>query len=204
MPEVASPDHHAVAHARQLLDALAALLVSGGPNNAGIERCRKTLQSAMLQLAEKGERVEPPTAIRAWFDTAMADARGTAPQVDRVIDSIDDLLPHADWMQRQAAPGQDDHFVDRHRHAMLVGPTAPIACATLTLGVAVMAPQVTYPFHQHPPEEFYIVLSEGEWYQEGRGWWSPGCGGIVHNEPSIVHAMKSGAKPLLALWGLLL
>ena len=66
-----------------------------------------------------------------------------------------------------------------------------------------VAPRVRYPDHQHPPEEIYVVMSEGEWRQENHPWFSPGAGGIVHNPPDIVHAMRSADAPLLAIWCLL-
>lgn len=73
----------------------------------------------------------------------------------------------------------------------------------MTVGLAVMEPQLYYPFHKHPPAEFYVVLSEGDWYREDVGWWNPGLGGVVFNPPSAVHSMRSTSKPLLAIWGLI-
>jgi quercetin dioxygenase-like cupin family protein len=63
-----------------------------------------------------------------------------------------------------------------------------------------MAPHTRYPDHRHPPEEIYVVLSEGEWCQESGPWHEPGIGGLVYNPPNIVHAMRSAERPLLALW----
>ena len=57
-----------------------------------------------------------------------------------------------------------------------------------------------YVDHQHPPEEIYIVMSDGEWYREGTGWYVPGAGGTVYHPPHVVHAMRAGAVPLLAVW----
>jgi hypothetical protein len=65
-----------------------------------------------------------------------------------------------------------------------------------------MAPNTDYPVHRHPPEEIYLALSEGEWWKEKTGWFAPGVGGTVHNAPSALHAMRSGARPLFALWAL--
>jgi hypothetical protein len=36
--------------------------------------------------------------------------------------------------------------------------------------------------------------------QGAEAWFEPGVGGIVYNPPDIVHAMKSGTSPLLAVW----
>jgi hypothetical protein len=31
-------------------------------------------------------------------------------------------------------------------------------------------------------------------------WTEPGPGGIIYNPPGILHAMRSHAQPMLALW----
>ena len=66
--------------------------------------------------------------------------------------------------------------------------------------LCLVAPGVRYPDHHHPPEEIYVVLTPGEWRQQDMPWHQPGPGGVVHNPPGIVHAMRAGAVPLLALW----
>ena len=53
------------------------------------------------------------------------------------------------------------------------------------------------------PEEIYLVLSGGAWWQAGAAWHEPGRGGIVHNPPGILHAMRGTHVPLLAIWFLL-
>ena len=72
--------------------------------------------------------------------------------------------------------------------------------AEVRIGISVMAPNIQYPDHRHPPEEVYVVLSLGACRQGAEAWFEPGVGGIVYNPPDIVHAMKSGTSPLLAVW----
>ena len=61
-------------------------------------------------------------------------------------------------------------------------------------GASLVAPNVQYVDHRHPPEEVYVVMSEGEWYREGRGWHTPGVGGVVYNPPNVVHSMRAGSS----------
>ena len=70
----------------------------------------------------------------------------------------------------------------------------------MVLGASLLAPGVVYPDHDHPPEEIYLVMSAGDWFNPGAGWYTPGAGGAVHHPPGIVHAMRSGTTPLLAVW----
>lgn len=146
-------------------------------------------------------------ALPGFLASHLSEALEAAPRTDDDLLSIrgalGTLLPHVTWMNRQARADQDSAFVERHRHGMIAGPGGLFECSTLTLGLALMLPETCYPYHQHPPAEFYLVLSPGEWYREEVGWWSPGAGGLVFNPPSCVHAMKSRDVPLLALWGLM-
>lgn len=151
---------------------------------------------------------EVSNALPGFLEGHLSEALGAAPRTHgdlvSILNALSTLLPHVTWVNRQARADQDSAFVDRHRHGMIVGPGGLFECSTLTLGLVLMMPETCYPYHQHPPAEFYLVLSPGEWYREDVGWWSPGAGGLVFNSPSCVHAMKSPGVPLLALWGLML
>lgn len=148
-----------------------------------------------------------PRALPGFLKPHLSQALNVAPRTHEhlaaVLDALSALLPHLSWINRQAQAGQDAGFVERHRHGMITGPQGLFECSTMTLGLALMAPDTCYPFHQHPPAEFYLVLSPGDWYREDVGWWSPGAGGVVVNPPSCIHAMRSTHVPLLALWGLI-
>ncbi|WP_438943763.1 dimethylsulfonioproprionate lyase family protein [Pseudomonas sp. N8] len=146
-------------------------------------------------------------ALPDFLALHLSEALRAMPRTDDDLISIRDalgtLLPHVTWINRQAQTDQDSAFVERHRHGIIAGPGGLLECSTLTLGLALMMPQTCYPYHQHPPAEFYLVLSPGDWYREDVGWWTPGVGGVVFNFPSCIHAMKSTNVPLLALWGLM-
>lgn len=193
-------------NAQALKQAISRLLTgyAGEPHAEQINASGQLTAQAQLSLARPPlPEQEDPAVIEQWLRTSLALARSN-PAVDPLLlDALQALLPYARWIKRAAAHGEDSGFVERHRHALLLGNGSPIVCPTLTLGLAVMAPETLYPFHQHPPQEFYIVLSEGQWYRHGEGWWQPGPGGMLWNAPSVVHSMQSGTTPLLALWGLM-
>jgi quercetin dioxygenase-like cupin family protein len=86
---------------------------------------------------------------------------------------------------------------------MIAGPGGLEERDDLWLGVSLLAPHVRYPDHTHPPEETYLVLSEGDFMQGADNWMTPGIGGSLYNPPGILHAMRSGDAPLLAIWALL-
>ena len=85
---------------------------------------------------------------------------------------------------------------------MIVGPGGLERRTDAWLGVSLLAPDVRYPDHRHPPEETYLVMSDGEFSQRGGPWFRPGIGGSFYNEPGITHAMRSFDDPLFAFWAL--
>jgi quercetin dioxygenase-like cupin family protein len=96
----------------------------------------------------------------------------------------------------------DPTFAAGHANANLLGPY-PEALERrddVWVGVSLMAPEITYPDHNHPPEEVYLALSRGYWRQNTHPWHEPGIGGVVYNPPGITHAMRSGPEPFLAIW----
>ncbi|WP_230150291.1 dimethylsulfonioproprionate lyase family protein, partial [Pseudomonas brassicacearum] len=113
-------------------------------------------------------------ALPGYLERHLSDALDAAPRTDddliSILAALSTLLPHLTWINRQARADQDSAFVERHRHGMIAGPGALFECSTLTLGLALMMPETRYPYHQHPPAEFYLVLSPGDWYREDVGW----------------------------------
>ena len=94
----------------------------------------------------------------------------------------------------------DPAFWNGHANAMILGPGGLEERADLWVGVTVMAPGVTYADHDHPPEEVYLPLAPGEWWNAEMDWTDPGLSGVIYNPPGILHKMRAGAGPFLALW----
>jgi mannose-6-phosphate isomerase-like protein (cupin superfamily) len=103
------------------------------------------------------------------------------------------------WYRRS---GGDYRFQESHANTMLVGPNGLEPREDLWIGATLMAPNTDYPVHHHPPEEVYLVLSEGDWWRDGSGWFTPGVGNTLYNQPGVRHAMRSHADPLFAIWAL--
>mgnify|MGYP001145061321 CR=1 FL=1 len=173
-------------------------------NSILTESYAQSVASANLMVNKASEASDklPHTLERYLAQALKLAPRGNECFVS-LLSSVAALLARANWVKREAKPDQDNSFVEKHRHAIITGVGGVFECDTLTIGLALMAPFTSYPYHLHPPSEFYIVLSEGEWYREDVGWWSPGVGGVVLNPSSCVHAMRSMDVPLLALWGLI-
>jgi hypothetical protein len=104
------------------------------------------------------------------------------------------------WARRASASIHEQTFWNGHANAVILGPGGLEARDDLWVGVTVMAPGVDYVDHYHAPEEVYLSLSPGEWWNSDMDWTDPGPTGAIYNPPGITHAMRSGAAPFLALW----
>lgn len=168
--------------------------------------------AAAVALAEAARRVDvagPPSGIapeRApvndWFETAVANTAdtSTAPLAAALLK----LAPRLAWRRRIDRKSDNPNFADAHANAVILGDGGIESREDVRIGISLLAPDTVYPDHRHPPEEVYVVLSEGEWRQDANPWHAPGPGGMVHNPPNVLHGMQSGSQPLLAVWTLLM
>ena len=110
------------------------------------------------------------------------------------------LSPQLAWWHRTADVVPGSPMATGHANAMVIGKRGLEESNDVSVGISLIAPDIQYPEHHHPPEEVYLVLSKGHWQKSGGTWFEPGIGGLVHNPPNIMHAMRSGSTPLLATW----
>jgi len=122
------------------------------------------------------------------------------PPMARLAASVASLAPRLAWRPRPGAEKEGAAFLAGHANAYVVGPGGLEPRDDVFVGISLMAPGLRYPDHDHPPEEVYISLAGGEWKKGDEDWQAPGIGGLVHNPPGIVHAMRTKDEPLLAIW----
>lgn len=135
------------------------------------------------------------------LEPALAQAREEGnTEVRSIAEAFGELAPQLTWARRSGSEREDVTFHDGHANAIVIGPKGLEAREDCWLGVSLMAPNVQYPVHRHPPEELYVVLSEGDWFRQDANWFTPGMGGIVYNPSGSIHSMKSTEAPLLAFW----
>jgi len=138
--------------------------------------------------------------VRGAFDAALRLAEQGPSPIPRLASALAELAPALVWRRRKGAEMESQNFFDGHANAIIVGKDGIELRDDVLVGVSLMAPEVRYPNHQHPPEEIYVSLAGGAWWKEGGLWHEPGAGGLVYNEPNVLHAMATDDKPLLAVW----
>ena len=177
-------------------DALSARLEEGSPSAAAAACVFEALATSVGDIAPGP--LAPPPAYR-HLPSALERARA-ASELSTLAQAFEALEPELRWSRRPGSEAHGAAFHDGHANADIVSPTGLERRSDVWFGASLVAPEVQYIEHRHPPEELYIVMSEGEWYREDRGWHTPGVGCVVYNPPDVVHAMRAGPSALLALW----
>ena len=136
----------------------------------------------------------------AHFERALRSARAVSPEIAGVADAFETLEPSLTWVRRAGCETHGEAFTAGHANTWIVGPAGVEQRADVIIGASLLAPDLRYPEHHHPPQELYVVMSEGDWFNREDGWYTPGPGAIVYHRSNISHAMRSGGAPLLAVW----
>jgi hypothetical protein len=159
----------------------------------------RAAETVLGRLADEGAPGAPPSRLPAceWVGPALADVPAERAALGRALAAIEGRLQ---WYRRATARPEDGAFWDGHANAMILGPRGLEVREDVMVGATVMAPNLRYPDHNHPPEEVYLALTPGTWWNAEMDWTDPGPSGSIYNPPGIAHAMRSGPEPFLALW----
>ena len=177
-------------------EGLGAAYAPGHPGHTVAQRMRQALTAPAQQCSALAPHTLP-VCQHLGAALASAQATGSAP-LGAWANAFAHLAPDLHWARSQRRG--TDTFHHGHANTEIVGPTGLEQRTDVVLGASLLAPGVVYPDHDHPPEEIYLVMSAGDWFNPRAGWYTPGAGGAVHHPPGIVHAMRSGTTPLLAVW----
>lgn len=184
----------------QLLEVLEAALGIAAPEGSAahsavakvLGRCRAWTGGPAPTGAQDGNGEGNSMAARLVAD-ALALPRGEARRP--VARAFAALAPRLHWTPKTIAKGANIPPMN----TMLLGPGGVEERDDIWIGASALAPETTYPVHRHPPEEVYLPLTPGEWWNEKMDWRDP-TDGVIYNPPGIRHSMRAGAQPLLAIW----
>jgi quercetin dioxygenase-like cupin family protein len=168
-----------------------------GPVHAAADRIFAALRAPVTS-GERPDAARLPVCVH--LDAALENVGRQTGPARALADAFAMIEPQLGWKVRPGAEAHGETFLNGHANATIVGSEGLEIRSDVWIGVSLMAPQTRYPDHRHPPEEIYVVLSDGQWRQASDAWHAPGVGGLVYNPPNIVHAMRAAEQPLFALW----
>lgn len=131
------------------------------------------------------------------LDALMAQTRAETAGVTRAVLAA---ASYVHWQQSYSEAQVGAEYLTHYGWFNLVSPEGPYLSERLGVSVGYWGQGLTYPQHQHQPEEIYCVLagaarfaSEGVTAQEG----SPG--GLIHHATNQMHGFSVDYAPLLAM-----
>lgn len=170
------------------------------------ERAKESLAQIFLALETvypKSDMIGTRLPVCEHLADTANPSRFSDPTLRHLMETFARLEPELEWCLRAGGwAGASANFAESHANALIVGPKGLERREDVWFGVSLVAPHVRYPDHNHPPEETYLVMSEGEFRNEDSDWVAPGVGGTFYNSPGIVHAMRTDTQPLFAFWAL--
>ena len=187
---------------QELLDALEAAIETkcpAGDAHESTQRIFSSLRAATGAFATADD--DPPLDSLTHLPAALENAERGPTHVAKLAGKFSALTPSLCW-KRRAGSDVDPAFHNGHASTAIVGPLGIEVRSDVIIGAGLVAPNVAYPYHSHPPEELYSVMSDSQWFHEEKGWYRPGIGNVVFHTPNVQHAMRADDTPLLAIWAL--
>ena len=175
-----------------------ALRTARVPSERAARACERAIALWQGTGGTPGTAAAEQLPVCQWLDPALEiAAQGPRAGLARGFKAI---APGLVWRRRASADPADAAFWNGHANAMILGPGGLEDRKDIWIGATVMAPGTTYADHDHPPEEVYLSLAPGEWWNAEMDWTDPGPQGAIYNPPGIRHRMRAGDGPFLALW----
>lgn len=140
----------------------------------------------------------PPRTLAAarHLDRVAAIAGGS-----RLVERLVEDRPALSWGQTYGEADFGRRFVENYCWVEMIGTRGHFVCDRLAAGFLILGPELHYPDHRHVAEEIYIPLTGGaEWRMGDEPFTVRPAGAAIHHRSNVVHAMKTGAEPLLALY----
>ncbi len=167
---------------RDFLEMYRLIPAGGSAKIRGHQRLvRERISAVMRNNPALRDNLPERKPVAAHLQRALDQGRGTP--MARVIRSIDGLSPELCWQYgyEKVPRGLDQKYA----YAELVGPTGPVPCDQIILGLVLFAPGCIYPQHAHDGiTESYICLS-GAMSQNDQGVYVPGS--MIFNPPGQMH-----------------
>jgi len=174
-----------------------------------------------LKLRSSAEGVDEVLGRLARQSTGAGDFRrpdpATLPVVKYFPDCIGEaMLLDADLAAALAATADDlqwrqseaysdrllgDGFMANYGWCQLIGPHGFFPGDDFLLGLLMLGPERHYKDHYHPaPELYWPLTGPSDWKRGAGGFETRSAGDIIWHPPLRMHATRTGARPLLAVW----
>lgn len=136
--------------------------------------------------------------VLRWLPEIAHDAAAFGSEL---VAALCRAAPSLAWRQTYTARDLGADFLDNYGWSEILGASGPLASERLACGFLLLGPATHYPRHRHEAEEVYLPLSgTAAWQQGDEVWRERSAGTLIHHASEEPHAMRTGARPMLALY----
>jgi hypothetical protein len=124
-----------------------------------------------------------------------------APSTRTLVDATTALADELDWRQTYSRADFGQSFLENYGWSEWIGERGAFVSDAIACGVLLLGPDIEYPAHSHEAEELYLPLAGRALWRAGLSDWrlrEPGT--WIHHPSWTMHAMRTGAEPLLAAY----
>jgi hypothetical protein len=105
------------------------------------------------------------------------------------------------WGQSYGPADFGSDFLNNYAYLEILGTRGHFRSDAVACGFLMIGPNTDYPAHRHEAEEIYMVLAgTADWTKAGADYGTRPPGAVIHHPSQVVHAIKTGAEPLLVLY----
>ena len=194
---------HSINSAEILERELASALQSAKPVQSDAQTFLESLHSEMLlatlsQNKSQIRDISPSSELELIFGNMATET--TLP----VLEALHQLEPLCSWFRADRFYPEPKYkkFSENVWGALLAGQEDALFGTEdryIAL-IIVIGPNTIYPLHAHRIEELYYVLSgSADWSHDGQNWTNLGSGSTFFNYSYQPHAIRTGARPLMAM-----
>jgi len=132
----------------------------------------------------------------------LPDLKSHAPAFSHnLVNNIARAAPSMAWRRTYTEADVGAAFLQNYGWSEIVGTSGPLPSEQVACGFLILGPRIHYRRHQHEAEEIYIPLvGTASWQQGDGGWGECAPGTVIHHDRNEPHAMRTGSRPLLALY----
>jgi hypothetical protein len=136
--------------------------------------------------------------VLRWLPQITAEAPAFSKEL---VAELSRVAPSMAWRQTYKVADVGTRFLESYGWSEIVGLSGELASQRSACGFLLLGPATHYPRHRHEAEEIYVPLVGTASWQQGDGVWRERLPGtVIHHTSDEPHAMRTDARPLLALY----
>jgi hypothetical protein len=170
------------------------------PKGEGAAQVKARLAEQDLSPAAVTAPVPRRLPATRYLPECVAASMFTSPDVAAALAEVEEFLhwqQNPNYSDKVMGPG----YMDSYAYAELIGPKGFFAGDDFLMGLLLLGPGVHYRDHHHrAPELYWLLTGPSEWRRGTGDFVMQEAGATIWHEPHVVHATRTGASPLLAVW----